>query len=1087
MRLDSLNIPSFGPFSDFALELPKSEHDIHLIHGRNEAGKSSLLLAINGLFFGIPARTPDNFLHANTKLLIGASVSHESGQLTFFRKKGNKNTLLDISRNTLDDAALKPFLESVNEEFFQQMFGLNTESLREGATRLLSGEGDLGTILFSASLGGSPIEDAIKKLENEAGHLCRGTSKKDTTILPALDAFKAAERAARDETTTATAWKKLTAEVARAQAAFEEESQRYREHREREQFVEACLRAIPVLSAIRSLEGEVAAIELSDLSDNFPKQARQTAARLDRSKREYQLKKSQIETSREALQKVGDFEEVLAVADDFELLHRQSSRYLEDLEALPRLESLLTERDLEKLPPVDATGQAQVKELAGVLMKLEDQSVRLKRELANLRIEIDSQRQGLSDPRDLTALEDQVRRLDDFASEYKRLESLEDELTSIQDEKARFAARLKIENDPRLLEVPGAKTIQAAQREEERLSEAMRDLQRQIFGLRSDLKDEEIQLKLLAGDSGIFTKEDLSKSRKERDALWVGILETKTIDESLGEAITRSDEVADALRDRADQLAAATAHQFKISRLESRLELLDVDQEKASAELQRWREEWAVGSFGKSPVELLEWREDWLKLCELVREEESLKGHVSRIRKNEAIILKEFAGDDFFEVHRALKTSLTQAHQEQGERKTLSKLLSTNELREAQLFGEIGEVSEQLTDKKKEWLEVCKQTGTPVDLAPGAAVESLLEKARARELLLEFQTRERAVKDYQSLLEKTAAAFGLESSEQILAAHFDQAKLDQNRARTLGNELKNLEREFPQIKLAWETDRKELDALIEKAGSDDLELVAAEVERRMTLQAQLASQKEILQGLAGAKELGEFIEELEAQDVDELAMEQESLSQSEEALQLARDEARAELDEQLRTQKELSKASDEAAAHKQAAADAWATMVSDTVRFRQLQYAIEFLKQQVEDYRKKTQGPMIEKTSDYFRSLTGDAFERVAAQLDGKGQPQLVAIRADGELVGTSGLSEGTGDQLYLALRLAAIDLHLENHAPFPLILDDLLMTFDDERTKALLPVLAELSRRTQVLIFTHHAHLKELVGPEVAVHNLIL
>ena len=342
MRLDSFKIPAFGPFSDFSLELPKSDHDIHLIHGRNEAGKSSLLRAINGLFFGIPSRTSDNFLHANAKLLIGATVSHGSDRLIFFRKKGLKNTLLDASQSTLEESVLKPFLEAVNEEFFQQMFGLNTESLREGAGRLLSGEGDLGTILFSASLGGSPIDDAIKKLEEEAGLLCRGASKKETTILPALDAFKEAERASRNETTTATAWKKLNAEVAQAKAAFDEQSQRYREHRQREQFVEACLRAIPVLLAIRRLEGEVAAIEVPDFPGDFPKQARECKARLEVSRREYQLKKTQIETSKEALQKVGDYEMVLAASADFEMLHGRAAQYLENLEVLPGLEAKLT-------------------------------------------------------------------------------------------------------------------------------------------------------------------------------------------------------------------------------------------------------------------------------------------------------------------------------------------------------------------------------------------------------------------------------------------------------------------------------------------------------------------------------------------------------------------------------------------------------------------------------------------------------------------------------------------------------------------------------------------------------------------------
>jgi uncharacterized protein YhaN len=72
-------------------------------------------------------------------------------------------------------------------------------------------------------------------------------------------------------------------------------------------------------------------------------------------------------------------------------------------------------------------------------------------------------------------------------------------------------------------------------------------------------------------------------------------------------------------------------------------------------------------------------------------------------------------------------------------------------------------------------------------------------------------------------------------------------------------------------------------------------------------------------------------------------------------------------------------------------------------------------------------------------------------------------------------MSEGTRDQLYLALRLAALDRHLEEHEPMPLILDDLLSTFDNERTKAILPQLAELAKRSQVLLFTHHEHLIQL------------
>jgi uncharacterized protein YhaN len=68
-------------------------------------------------------------------------------------------------------------------------------------------------------------------------------------------------------------------------------------------------------------------------------------------------------------------------------------------------------------------------------------------------------------------------------------------------------------------------------------------------------------------------------------------------------------------------------------------------------------------------------------------------------------------------------------------------------------------------------------------------------------------------------------------------------------------------------------------------------------------------------------------------------------------------------------------------------------------------------------------------------------------------------------------VSDGTRDQLFLALRLAYIENYCENTAVCPVILDDVLMAFDDERTTATLCALQELSRKTQVLVFTHHDH----------------
>ena len=72
-------------------------------------------------------------------------------------------------------------------------------------------------------------------------------------------------------------------------------------------------------------------------------------------------------------------------------------------------------------------------------------------------------------------------------------------------------------------------------------------------------------------------------------------------------------------------------------------------------------------------------------------------------------------------------------------------------------------------------------------------------------------------------------------------------------------------------------------------------------------------------------------------------------------------------------------------------------------------------------------------------------------------------------------MSDGTLDQLYLSLRLATLEKYLETNEPMPFIVDDILIRFDDDRARATLEVLADLSEKTQVLFFTHHARLVEL------------
>lgn len=66
-------------------------------------------------------------------------------------------------------------------------------------------------------------------------------------------------------------------------------------------------------------------------------------------------------------------------------------------------------------------------------------------------------------------------------------------------------------------------------------------------------------------------------------------------------------------------------------------------------------------------------------------------------------------------------------------------------------------------------------------------------------------------------------------------------------------------------------------------------------------------------------------------------------------------------------------------------------------------------------------------------------------------------------------LSQGTADQLYLAVRLAICELALPGDDPAPLVLDDALADFDDGRMKLALSLLREMAQTRQILLFTCH------------------
>lgn len=130
---------------------------------------------------------------------------------------------------------------------------------------------------------------------------------------------------------------------------------------------------------------------------------------------------------------------------------------------------------------------------------------------------------------------------------------------------------------------------------------------------------------------------------------------------------------------------------------------------------------------------------------------------------------------------------------------------------------------------------------------------------------------------------------------------------------------------------------------------------------------------------------------------------------------------------------------------------------------------------------------LLRRLSELFRTLTDGIYDRVyPVTEDDKGPRLVLRERAfPGDPKEMWQLSEGTRDQLFLALRMAAIEEHAATAPPLPFIGDDILQTFDDDRALATMRVLLELSRSVQVILLTHHRHLLELAAhlPAETVH----
>jgi uncharacterized protein YhaN len=125
-------------------------------------------------------------------------------------------------------------------------------------------------------------------------------------------------------------------------------------------------------------------------------------------------------------------------------------------------------------------------------------------------------------------------------------------------------------------------------------------------------------------------------------------------------------------------------------------------------------------------------------------------------------------------------------------------------------------------------------------------------------------------------------------------------------------------------------------------------------------------------------------------------------------------------------------------------------------------------------FERTRQPAVLRAASAVFSLLTGGRYERIAQDEHGE---TLVVIERGGmrRQVGSE-LSRGTNEQLYVCIRLGLAQELAARGVALPLVMDDVLVNFDPARARAMAEVLGAIARQQQVLFFTCHPSMGELL-----------
>ncbi len=584
MKILDLQLAAFGPFTGKTLNFGDAA-GMHIIYGPNEAGKSAALRALRGWLYGIPERTADVFVHEKEKLRIGGTIAGDDGKrLTFVRRKGRINTLLDADDHAINDRALAPFLAGVSEQVFTAMFGMDHQELVEGGRQLASGGGEIGASLFAAGMGISGLRGVMEDLAARRDELFKPTGSKPR--LNALAAqYKEAQRAVAEASLSPREW----AEHDEAMKAAKDEADKLAAELKRVQHEKARLerlaKAIPLIARRVALAAQLAAIgEVKLLSEEAPQLRREAQKALAQAEANEQKHTKELKRLADEIGKLSIPADLLSGALEEQDLHQRLGGFIKAQEDLPGLERdrrrLLGEAqrilgEIRPGLPIAEAGplrlpphkQARVLDLSSRYQTCMDATAAADRAVADLEAELDTarrQRESLSapaDPRELRlALEaaaehapaekqmaDAQAELDQQTQDaYAQLQRLDRwrgmgvspvrpagvppaippaERGGGQDARQTLGPEAQATPTGTLEEletqvVPAIETIDRFDAQIDNLAQEFRQAREKVDSACAEIDDIDRQIQGLASGRDIPTEGDLAEARRVRDELW---------------------------------------------------------------------------------------------------------------------------------------------------------------------------------------------------------------------------------------------------------------------------------------------------------------------------------------------------------------------------------------------------------------------------------------------------------------------------------------------------------------------------------------------------------------------------------------